>query len=94
MGTIVDEPMWRVRGFRYDGDECLGTFRGARAFNEATDYFDQMKANAEMWELWLIRLDGNDWKFQERIRRNADGEWEQIPYGAPTEIPPGIKPEW
>jgi hypothetical protein len=50
-----------------------------------------MKANAAMWELWLIKLDVNDWKFQERIRRNADGEWEQIPFGAPTEMPPGMK---
>jgi len=27
MGTIVDEPMRQVRGFRYIGDESLGTFR-------------------------------------------------------------------
>jgi hypothetical protein len=93
MGTIVDEAVWQVRGWKYNGDERLGTFRGPSAFNKATDCFDQMKANGELWELWLIRLDGNDWKFQERIRRNADGEWQQIPHDAPTEVPPGMRPE-
>jgi hypothetical protein len=67
MGTIVDEPTWQLRGFRYIGDECLGTFRGVRAFNDATDYFEQMKANEEMQELWLVRLNGNDWDFREGI---------------------------
>ena len=91
MGTIVDESMWQVRGFRYNGDECLRTFRGPRAFNEATDNFDQMMANAEMWELWLVTLNVSDWEFLQRIRRKTDGEWEQIPFGAPTELPPGLR---
>ena len=93
MGTIVDESIWQVRGFKYNGDECLGTFRGPRAFNEATDYFELMKVNAAMWELWLVRQNVSDSEFRERIRRNTDGEWEQIPHGAPAELPPGMRPK-
>jgi hypothetical protein len=91
MDTIFDESTWHVRGFKYNGDECLGTFRGASAFHDATDYFERMKANAAMWELWLVRLNVSDSEFRERIRRNTAGEWEQIPYGAPTELPPGLR---
>jgi hypothetical protein len=89
MGTIFDEPTWQFRGTSYNGDECLETFRGARAFNDARYYLDQMKAYEKLCELWLIRLDGNDWNFQEHIRRNANGEWEQITYDVPT----GMRPD-
>jgi hypothetical protein len=91
METIFDEPVWQVRGFKYDGDEQLETFRGPRAFNDATDCFARMKVNAAMWELWLVRQNVSDSEFRERIRRNTDSEWEQISYGAPTELPPGLR---
>ncbi len=62
-------------------EKCL-VFRGGRAFSDAADCFEEMKADAEMRELWLLRWDGDDWKFQACIRRNADKQWENIPYGA------------
>ena len=82
METIFDEPVWQVRGFKYDGDEQLETFRGPRAFNDATDCFARMKVNAAMWELWLVRLNGPEWDFREGIRRNSDGQWVNIPSAA------------
>ena len=93
MGIIFDEPAWQVRGIQYNGEERLRTFHGPNAFNDATNFFDQMKAKKRMWELWLVRLNGTDCDFREGMRRNSDGQWVNIPSGALAELPPGMRPK-
>ncbi len=85
METIVDESVWQVRGFKNHDRDCQWTFGGPRAFNEATDWFDLMRSSEEMQELWLLRKDGCEWMFVERIRLNAEGQWESLPFDAQVE---------
>jgi hypothetical protein len=90
MGVISgDEPMWQIRGIKRNGHERLQTFSGPRAFSDATECFDQMKADKQMWELWLMRLNDSVWEFQELIRRDAQGNWVNIPFDASVELAPG-----
>lgn len=79
MGPLFDEPVWQVCGFTYKERERKRVFRGGRAFSDAADCFEEMKADAEMRELWLLRWDDDDWKFRARMRRNADRQWENLP---------------
>jgi len=96
-GSIYgNDPMWQARGWKYNGDECLRIFTGHGAFGQATDCFEQLMADEAMWEVWLLRLNvselnRSDWEYKARRRRNAQGQWDDIPFGAPSESPPGEK---
>jgi hypothetical protein len=73
--------MWLVLAFRSDGREIRPvTFEGARAFTEADELLDRLKADPGVTEVALTRLDGSEWKHVERSRRKERGEWAAIPF--------------
>ncbi len=93
MGPIFDKPVWQACGFTYKQRERKRVFRGGRAFSDAADCFEEMRADAEMWELWLIRWNYSDWEFRALIRRDNNARWMDVPYGSPYVPPPGKRPK-
>jgi hypothetical protein len=83
-GSIYgNTPMYQVKAFDTCGREMYlrpGTFEGERAFTDADELLDQLKADPGVMEVALLRLDGGEWEYRERSRRNDRGEWAAIPF--------------
>jgi hypothetical protein len=69
-------PLYKVEVFCTD-DECpdMKTFEGDRAFTDANACFEECKRRDDAVGLWLLRLDGGEWKFVAKLKRNECGEW-------------------
>jgi hypothetical protein len=80
MGTWYGEgPRYSVRVFEAGADGYGQTFGGHRAFSNAHTYFEAVMEDRGTTELWLTRLDGADWVFVERLRRDGEGAWVKGP---------------
>jgi hypothetical protein len=78
-----DQQMYCVKAFDTRGGERHlrpMAFEGERAFSDAGELLDRLKADPDVMEVAMTRRDGGDWKFVERCRRNERGEWVAIPF--------------
>jgi hypothetical protein len=77
MGKIYgDGPIYAVHYFDGGHTRKHEAFEGEGCVTRADEFYEQMKQRADVEELWLVRLDGGEWKFvTDRIVRNAAGEW-------------------
>lgn len=91
MGSIYgNTPMWQVKAFDTHGREMHPwptAFEGERAYSSACELLDRLKADRGVMEVALIRLDGGEWKYVERSRRDARGEWAGIPFSQDYPLP-------
>ena len=80
MGTLDGQgPRYSVRVFEAGANGYGQTFGGHRAFSNAQTYFEAVQADRGATELWLTRLDGAEWVFVERLRRDGTGGWVKGP---------------
>ena len=80
MGAIyVYGPIYTVCAYMEDhGEFGYDNFKGERALSEASDHFGRLKCRPDAYEIWMTRLDGDEWVFVERIRRDSEGKWQRI----------------
>ncbi len=72
--------IYTVTAHMDDSEWSFGSesFEGSQAFSNAIDYFESLKSYPDAYEIWMARLDGDDWKFVERVRRTLSGGWKPI----------------
>ena len=71
-------PEYRVCVFGL-GDLDQRGFAGPQAFAEANAWYEALKTDPAVRQLWLIRRDGPLWQFVAgQVRRDASGPWEPV----------------
>ena len=85
MGTTFGEGLTYAVCARKDdhGEFGFGSFEGQRATSEASDHFDKLKQHPDAREVWMTRLDGGEWVFVERIRKDDRGQWKKVAPSTP-----------
>lgn len=82
------EPAYRVCAFG-PGDLEQRAFVGPHAFTDASDWFEQLKAEPAARQLWLLRHDGLAWQMVAGEERRAGrGEWAAV-HWADVPVPAG-----
>jgi hypothetical protein len=72
-----DAPRFRVEIRATGRSMRIIEFQGETALAEATAFFDDMKKQADVYELSLAKFVGDDWRdVTPAIRRGRRGKWE------------------
>lgn len=77
--TLEECSVYSLNTYNCEGIR-LGTrvFRGVTAFTQANDHLDALRQMAPIHEIWLTRLDGDEWQFVEQLWRDDAGHWHSI----------------